>query len=119
MKRTVVGLVEKIKIKGKGVTARIDTGAEHNSIDKKLAQKLELGPILKTVMIRSASSRFICPQCGYKRKQSKRPVVSAEIIIKGRKIKSRFNIANRKHMKYKMLIGQDILKQGFLVDPSK
>lgn len=119
MDKTVVGLVEKIKIRGKEVTARIDTGAEHNSIDQELASKLGLGPVLKTILIRSASSNFSCPKCGYKRNQARRPVVEAEIIIKGKKIKARFNIANRKHMKYKLLIGQEILKQGFLINPSK
>ena len=119
MEKTVVGLVEKVKVKGKEVTARIDTGAEHNSIDKELASKLKLGPVIKTILIRSASSNFVCPKCGYKRKQAKRPVIEAEINIKGRIIKSKFNIAERKHMKYKILIGQDILKHGFLIDPSK
>ena len=59
------------------------------------------------VKIRSVSGR------------TKRPVIEAEIKIKGRKIKSRINLANRKHMRYKMLIGRDILKKGFLIDPSK
>jgi len=107
MEKTIVGLVEKVKINGKEVTARIDTGAEHSSIDKDLSKRLELGPILRTMLIKSASG------------QTRRPVVEAEMEIKGKVIKSKFNIANRKHMKYKVLIGQNILKQGFLIDPSK
>ena len=107
MEKTIVGLVEKVKINGKEVTARIDTGAEHSSIDKDLSTRLKLGPILRTMLIKSASG------------QTRRPVVEAEMEIKGKVIKSKFNIANRKHMKYKVLIGQNILKQGFLIDPSK
>ena len=107
MEKTIVGLVEKVKIKGKEALARIDTGAEHSSIDKDLSQKLELGPILRTILIKSASG------------QKRRTVVETELEIKGKVIKSKFNIANRKHMKYKILIGQNILKQGFLIDPSK
>lgn len=107
MGKTIVGLVEKVKINGKEVTARIDTGAEHSSVDKDLASRLKLGPVLKTVFIKSASGR------------AKRPVVEAEVKIKGKAIKSRFNVANRKHMRYKVLIGQNILKHGFLIDPSK
>jgi hypothetical protein len=48
-----------------------------------------------------------------------RPVVNAEITIKGTKIKTTFNIANRKKLKYPILIGREIIKQGFLIDPSK
>lgn len=107
MEKKIVGLVEKIKINGKEVMARIDTGAEHSSIDEDLAKKLKLGPILRTILIKSASG------------QTRRPVVEAEINIKGKVLQSKFNIANRKHMKYKVLIGQNILKQGFLIDPSK
>lgn len=107
MKKTVVGLVEKIKLNGKEIMARIDTGAEYSSVDKELASKLKLGPVLKTILIKSASGK------------TRRPIVEVEIKIKRKIIKSRFNIANRKHMKYKVLIGQDILKKEFLIDPSK
>lgn len=107
MVKIVLGLIETIKIKGKDVLARIDTGAEFSSIDKKLASELDIGPVIKTISIRSASGKTI------------RPVVKSEIKIKGKIIKTNLNIANRSHMKYKMLIGQNILKKGFLIDPSK
>lgn len=107
MEKTVVGLVEKIQINGKEVIARIDTGAEYSSIDKDLASQIKLGPVLRTISIKSASGK------------TKRPVVEAEIKIKNKILISKLNIANRKHMKYKALVGQDILKKGFLIDPSK
>jgi len=119
MEKTIVGLVETVKIKGKEVIARMDTGAEYSSIDKKLASELELGPEIKTINIRSASSKLICPNCGHKLKNTKRPVIETEIEIQDKKIVSNFNIADRNHMKYKLLIGQDILKKGFVIDPSK
>ncbi len=106
MEKTIVGLVEKVKINGKEIIARIDTGAEHSSVDKRLAEELKLGPVLKTILIKSATGK------------TKRPVVEAEIEIKGKKMKSRFNIADRSQMSYKVLIGQNILKEGFLIDPS-
>ncbi len=34
-------------------------------------------------------------------------------------MKVHFSIADRAHMKYKVLIGKNILKKGFLIDPSK
>lgn len=107
MEKKIVGLVEKVKINGKEVTARIDTGAEYSSIDKELAERLKLGPVVRTILIKSASGK------------TRRPVVEAKINIKGKILQSKLNIADRKHMKYKVLIGQDILKQGFLIDPSK
>lgn len=107
MEKVIVGLVEKVKINGIEAMARIDTGAEHSSIDKDLADKLKLGPVIRTILIKSASGK------------ARRPVIEAEIKVKGRLIKSRFNIANREHMRYKVLIGQNILKKGFLIDPSR
>lgn len=107
MEKTVVGLVEKVKINGKEVKAKIDTGAHHNSICKELFEKLNLGPVIGKVSIKSATGK------------QERPVVNAELEIKGRKLKTKFNIANRKHLTYPVLIGLDVLKQGFLVDASK
>lgn len=111
-KRITVGLIEKITIygteKSKEIIARIDTGAVKSSIDSRLAEELGLGPVLRSAVIKSASGR------------SRRPVVQAEIEIAGRRIMSEFNIADRKHMRYSVLIGQDILKgNGFLVDAAK
>lgn len=108
--KKIVGLVEKIKIIGgkeKEVLARMDTGAHKNSISTHLASELRLGPIIKTVRIKTSNGTEV------------RPVIEAKIIIKGKKIKTSFNITDRKHMKYSVLIGQDVLKKGFLIDPSK
>ncbi len=110
--RTVVGLNERIIVHGpKGkreVTARIDTGATKSSIDVKLAADLRLGPVLKAAMIKSASGNAL------------RPMVRTEIEISNKKISSEFTLADRSHMKYSILIGQNILKENkFLVDPTK
>jgi hypothetical protein len=49
---------------------------------------------------------------------SMRPVIKAQIIIKGEKLEGEFTLAKRTHMTYPMLIGQNILKKGkFMVDP--
>ena len=48
-----------------------------------------------------------------------RPVVEAKITIAGKTVKDKFTIADRDHMKYKALIGQNILKKGFLINPNK
>jgi len=111
MEKTVVGLLEKVKLNGHGnnreIIARIDTGATKSSIDLTLASKLKLGPVIESMLIKSAHGTKL------------RPVIEAEIEICGRKIKEHFTLADRGHMRYQVLVGQNILKQGFLIDPSK
>ncbi|MBI2651218.1 ATP-dependent zinc protease [Candidatus Woesearchaeota archaeon] len=108
--KIIVGLVEKIKVVSnngskKEVKAKIDTGASKSSIDINLASKLNLGPVIKSKMIKSAHGNKL------------RPVIEAEIFLAGKKIKSEFTLADRAHMKYDILIGVNILKNGFLVEP--
>lgn len=110
MNKEVIGLVEKVKILGKKkkeVLARIDTGAESNSISKELVNELNLGPIIKTIKIKSVNGI------------EERPVIQIKIKLKNKEFIVDFNIANRKNMKYEVLIGQKILKNHFLIDPSK
>jgi hypothetical protein len=107
--RTVVGLTEKIILKGKKGTkeliARIDTGATKSSIDISLASQLELGPVVDSRIVKSAHGEKL------------RPVVRAEVVVKGKTIEAKFTLADRQKMKYQVLIGQNILKKNFLVDP--
>lgn len=111
--RTVVGLTEHILVKGprgnkKQVIARIDTGATKSSIDLKLAAELKLGPILKAKVINSASG------------SSLRAVVETTVVICNKEITGEFTLADRSIMKYRALIGQDILRHnGFIIDPEK
>jgi len=108
--RTVLGLVEKVNILAKSnkqLMARIDTGATKGSIDSHLVAKLKLGPIIKTKMVKSASGSKL------------RPVIEAKVRLKGKQITAEFTVADRSHLKYKILIGQNILKKGFIIDPQK
>lgn len=109
--RIIVGLTEKVLIKGKKkkkeVMARIDTGATKSSIDLELAKELELGPVLRNKVIKSAHG------------STKRPIVAVKTRLAGKSLNCHFTIADRSHMKYKVLVGQNILKRGFLVDPLK
>jgi len=111
-KKITIGLTEKTIIFSKNnekeiVVAKIDTGATNSSIDERLASRLGLGPIIKSKMVKSAHGTKI------------RPVIEAEILLSGRKINSEFTLADRTHMSYKVLVGVNILKHGFIVDPSK
>lgn len=109
--KTVIGLDEKVRIHhssgNKSVTAKIDTGATKSSIDTNLAAELKLGPVIKSKLIKSAHGSKL------------RPIIEATIELAGKKIKSEFTLADRAHLKYRILIGQNILKEGFLIDPTK
>ena len=112
MKREIIALTEQVTVYGsknkKKVIARIDTGATKSSMDIKLASELELGPIIETKTVRSAHGTSL------------RPILKAKIRIKNKLFKSKFSLADRQHLKYSLLIGQNILKKtNFLIDPSK
>jgi len=111
MEKVILGLTEKIILVGNkeiNLTARIDTGATSSSVDSKLAEDLALGPVIREKVVKSAS--------GIK----KRPIVKAKIILKNIELEGEFTLADRKHMTYPILIGQNILKKGkFLIDPLK
>ncbi len=109
--KTVIGLVEPVAVFANGkaivISAKIDTGATKSSLDKTIAHELKLGPIIKTKIIKSAHGTM------------RRPIIELEIEMAGTRIKSEFTLADRNHMSYKMLIGQNILHQGFLIDPQQ
>ena len=109
--RIIIGLTENVSVycnpDRKGIIAKIDTGATKSSIDTNLAAELKLGPVIKSKLVKSAHGSKL------------RPIIEATIELAGRKIKSEFTLADRTHMKYRILIGQNILKDGFLIDPTK
>ncbi|MFO8015792.1 MAG: RimK/LysX family protein [Candidatus Woesearchaeota archaeon] len=111
--RTVIGLTEPIKLlskkgKSKEVTARIDTGATRSSLDINMVAELQLGPVLKSKLVKSASGNTV------------RPIIKTDMLISNKRVTAEFTLADREHMKYKALIGQDVLKSNrFLIDPTK
>ena len=109
--KVVIGLSEKIYMHNglgrKLIIAKIDTGATKSSIDTNLATELKLGPVIKSKIVKSAHGTKL------------RPIIEASIELAGKKITSEFTLADRSHMKYRVLIGQNILKEGFLIDPTK
>ncbi|PIN73224.1 hypothetical protein COV20_03255 [Candidatus Woesearchaeota archaeon CG10_big_fil_rev_8_21_14_0_10_45_16] len=111
--RSILGLTETVKLLGNDqkeeiLLARIDSGATSSSVDLNIAVKLQLGPITRSKLVKSASG------------VGKRPIVKAEVIIDGKNIEGEFTLVDRSHMTYPILIGQNILKKGeFLIDPLK
>jgi hypothetical protein len=108
--KVVLGVVEEITVhskKTKKVMARIDTGATKSSIDETLAEQLGLGPVIGKRLVKSAHG------------SKERPFIDVTITIGGKKTTNHFTLINRNHMKYSVLIGRNILRQGFLIDPEK
>ncbi len=109
--KIVIGLTERVSVHCDGtkrnVISKIDTGATKSSIDTNLAAELKLGPVIKSKLVKSAHGSKL------------RPIIEATIELAGKKITSEFTLADRAHMKYRILIGQNILKEGFLIDPTK
>ena len=96
--KVVIGLAEKVSVRydngRKSVIAKIDTGATKSSIDTNLAAELKLGPVIKSKLVKSAHGSKL------------RPIIEAEIELASKKIKSEFTLADRAHMKYRILIGR-------------
>ena len=109
-RRKIIGLTEIVKLRGsktKKLEAKVDSGATKSSIDIKLAEELNLGPVVSSKMVKSASGNKL------------RPVVQGEIEIAGKKIKTELTIADRSHVKYKVLIGLNTMGKRFLIDPMR
>ena len=111
MDRPILGLVEPVKLLGKKskvVRARIDTGATKSSIDMSLSSQLDLGPTIRERLVKSASGNKV------------RPIIKATIELNGQEMTGEFSLADRRHLSYPVLIGQNILKKGkFMIDPLK
>ena len=112
MEKVILGLTEEVTIlgknKNKAVMAKIDTGATGSSIDNKLAQELELAPGQKFIVVKSASGT------------RERPAIKVKIKLDGSTIEEEFTLADRSHLTYPVLIGQNILKKGnFLINPQQ
>lgn len=110
--RSILGLIEQVTILvdsfNHKLLARIDTGATSSSIDKELVEELGLGPGHRLTTVRSAAGT------------EKREIIKIKILLNGKIIEEEFSIADRTHMTYSVLIGQNILKKGeFLIDPLK
>ena len=106
----IVGIVEKVKIIGAKSTeenyALFDTGANSTSVDINLAARVQLGPIIRTTRIRSASLK----------ERVKRPVVGAVIEISGKRFETEVNLQDRSHMAFPVIIGRNVISGNFLVD---
>lgn len=139
----VIGSIEKVKLIGKNgveieVEAKIDTGADSSSIDRKLAEELGFSETITQFdkMIQSTQSFFklsklereslfkdipdldgtmlVLSASG----KTYRPVIQIGMIVDNLKLLSGVSVIDRSHLMYRMIIGRKNLK-SFLVDVSK
>ncbi len=112
MEKIELGLVEEVELlnleesKNLKANARIDTGAMYSSVDIRVASKLNLGPVVGYKKVKSANGNSL------------RPIVEAKVKIKNRLVTTKVTLADRDKMTYSMLIGVNILADGFMVNPS-
>jgi hypothetical protein len=120
--KTVIGAVEEVVLFPWGVKlpARIDTGTDLSSLDvrdltikKKVAQfklpekygnTLISLPVIRYSNVRSADSR------------ERRPVVEIELCLGSRRMRVQANLTDRSHLEYRLIVGRNVLRQGFIVD---
>jgi len=111
--RPALGFTERVIIVGKGgkkkeLKGRVDTGATKSSIDVGIAKELGLGPSIGERLVKSSNGQFV------------RSLIWVNLEISGKNIREQFTIADRSHLRYKLLIGQNIIRlHGFFVDPLK
>ena len=105
--RLTIGLVEDITFSNnRTYKAKIDTGADSCSVDSKLLSKIGEGE--------EGSYKLIKSSLG----EAKRPTVYLQVSFHGTIIRERFSVADRGHLRYKVLIGKTLLKKKkVLIDP--
>lgn len=146
--KKVIGAIEKVKLIGNDekeieVEAKIDTGAYSSSIDEELAKELGFSELIEKFATIDLSKYIFTPENETLIKDaflkthknslpllediavvfsasgsSIRPVVKVSFILDALNIETRVNIADRKTLMYRMLIGRRNLSK-FLIDINK
>ena len=110
--RAVIGFIENVVCHSESngsisVRARIDSGATKSSIDIALAEQLGLGPVIGEKTIRNAHGR------------ATRKLIEVSFELAEKTITEKFTLADRSSLRFPVLIGRNVLKKGFLIDPEK
>ncbi len=102
------------------IPARIDTGALMTSLD---ARELTVTDGVAEFRLpeKYGGTKISLPVVEWKKVRSasgtqRRPVVEMEVCVGSRALLAKVNLSNRAKMKYPMIVGRNILEQGFVVD---
>lgn len=104
-----LNLVERIKIIGRDgefkVEAKVDTGSKRTCIDSTLSRHLGIFPVGRKVRVVTAAIK----------RPVERSLAKARIELKGETHRVMVSLENRSHMKYKAIIGMDIIRHYNLI----
>jgi len=123
--KILIGGVEEVVLFpwGVKVPARIDTGASMTSLDvrdltvrKGLAQ-FRLPEQYGNVLI----SLRVIRHCNIRSSDARerRPVVEMELCVGSRRMRVEVNLNDRSRMEYPLILGRNVLNQGFIVDSAR
>ncbi len=101
-----IGYFEQVTIIGEkgrlSLEAKVDTGAARTSIDMRVAAKVGAGPIVGTILTRSALHK------------RRRILAVVMIQIRGETLKVDAAVEDRSALSHKVLLGKDVLERGRL-----
>ncbi|MEW6113012.1 MAG: RimK/LysX family protein [Thermodesulfobacteriota bacterium] len=129
--RTVVGLVEEVKITPGGITleAKLDTGADHSSLHAVNISRFRRGSerwvrfdVVNAEGDRVTLERELARVSRIKSpddRPQKRPAVMLGVCLGNVYKEIEVNLVDRSRFRTKMLIGRSFMKDKLLVDPSK
>ena len=130
--RVIIGRVENVVMQDVGaqLKARIDTGAGVSSIDARNIRVEKASDGSERVKFDLTDDRGKATTVERKvmewaeikseggKARVRRPVVTLDICLGGRRLEGRFNLTDRSRYLYPVLVGRNILKTGdFLIDP--
>lgn len=131
--KKVIGVFEKILLLPEGIEmpAKLDTGADTSSIHGEKINIIERdgkkyisfvfnwnkNGLEEQLRMEKPFVRYIKVKRKGNLKSDKRPVISLEFCLDGKKYNSEFSIADRDNFRYPLLLGRDFLRRSFIIDP--
>jgi hypothetical protein len=123
--KVIIGAVEKVVIMPWSIElpARIDSGAARTSLDARNL-KIQGEEAVFSLPAKYGGKTLRLPVKGWKNVKSshgvtKRPLVEMDICIGAKRIPVTVSLVDRTRMAYPIIIGRDILANGFVVDVTK
>lgn len=113
-----------------GARAKVDTGAYHSSLHCDFVQTTHKdGNSVVQVQMTDLNDRPLGESVTLQQKQTslikssngssqERPIVMLDVTINGKQFTSEFSLSDRQDMKFPILLGRKLLRQGFMVDVS-
>ncbi len=132
VKKVILGRYEKIALPEfeiKDIDAKIDTGAASTSLHahKVWIEKIEDQEVLKFQLFDPKHAHYdgkihSCTEFKQRSirssngKKEKRYVIKTTVILGKKKRKTDINLSNRKKMRFPVLVGRKLLRNGFMID---